>query len=333
MKRSTLLKAIIICAVAVAILAAGIIILKNQDDQQYAEKRSEMSDGFGQLKTVAYHGNTYREKPAVTKILIAGIDKVDDSDDSIRNQYRNGGQADFLMLLAIDHTDKVIHQLQIDRDTMADVTVLGTFGNETGTRTLQICLSHGFGKTPEDNARYTLRAVQNLLDGLELDGYYMIPYSAVPVLNDALGGVTVNIGFDMTGVHPGWTEGSTVTLRGREAEDFVRSRMTVGAGTNEERMVRQNEFMQKAIAQMNRKIKNDLGFGESLLARLQSIATTNFSQKRLTEELSKAYAYEVLPVDHPEGEYGIGEDGFMEFHMREGAATEWVLEHLYTKVE
>ncbi len=333
MKRATLLKAVIICVIAVAILVTGIIILKNQDDQQYAEKRGEMSDGFGQLKTVAYHGNTYREKPAVTKILIAGIDKVDDSDDSIRNQYRNGGQADFLMLLAIDHTDKVIHQLQIDRDTMADVTVLGTFGNETGTRTLQICLSHGFGKTPEDNARYTLRAVQNLLDGLELDGYYIIPYSAVPVLNDALGGVTVNIGFDMTGVHPGWTEGSTVTLRGREAEDFVRSRMTVGAGTNEERMVRQNEFMQKAIAQLNRKIKNDLGFGESLLDRLQSIATTNFSQKRLTEELSKAYAYEVLPVDHPEGEYGIGEDGFMEFHMREGAATEWVLEHLYTKVE
>ena len=42
---------------------------------------------------------------------------------------------------------------------------------------------------------------------------------------------------------------------------------------------------------------------------------------------------ETLAVDHPEGEYAIGEDGFMEFHMREGAATEWVLEHLYTKVE
>jgi LCP family protein required for cell wall assembly len=266
-------------------------------------------------------------------LLIAGIDKVDDSTDSLRNQYRNGGQADFLMLLAIDHTDKVIHQLQIDRDTMTEVAVLGTFGNETGTRILQICLSHGFGKTPEDNAKYTMRAVQNLLDGLELDGYYMIPYSAVPVINDALGGVTVNIAFDMTSVHPEWKQGTTVTLHGGEAEDFVRSRMTVGAGTNEERMVRQNEFMQKAVARMNSRIKDDLGFGESLLKQLQSLSESNFSQKRLTEEMGKAYDYEVLPVDHPEGTYAVGADGFMEFHMREGAATEWVLQHLYTKVE
>lgn len=325
--------AAIAIAVAAVILVVGLILLKQNDDSQYRESRGQMSDGFGQLKTVEYKGSTYREKPAITTLLIAGIDKVDDGSDSMQNRYRNGGQADFLMLIAIDHTDKVIHQLQIDRDTMTDVAVLGTFGNETGTRVLQICLSHGFGKTPEDNARYTMRAVQNLLDGLELDGYYMIPYSAVPVFNDALGGVKVDIAFDMTSVHPEWTEGATVTLHGREAEEFVRSRMTVGAGTNEERMIRQNEYMQKAVSQMNRMIKDDLGFGESLLAKLQSLATTNFTPKRLTEELGKAYDYEVLAIDHPEGEYAVGEDGFMEFHMKEGAATEWVLAHLYTKVE
>ena len=307
--------------------------LQKAEQDQYTETRGTMTDGFGQLKTVEYQGITYREKPAVTTILIAGIDKVDDSTDSIRNQYRNGGQADFLMLVAIDHTDKKIHLLQIDRDTMTDVAVLGMFGNEVGTRVLQICLAHGFGKTPEDNARYTMQAVQNLLGGVELDGYYMISYSAVPVLNDALGGVTVNIAFDMTNVHSEWTEGSVVTLHGKEAEEFVRSRMTVGAGTNEERMIRQNEFMQKAIVQMNQKISADLGFGESLLKQLQSIATSNFSQKRLTDELTSAYNYEVLPVDHPEGEYAVGEDGFMEFHMKEGAAAEWVLEHLYTEMK
>ena len=333
MRRRTWIKALLFSAAAAIVLVAVILILQKADQDQYTEKRGMMTEGFGQLKTVEYHGITYREKPAVTTILIAGIDKVDDSNESILNRYRSGGQADFLVLIAIDHTDKVIHQLQIDRDTMTEVAVLGTFGNETGTRILQICLSHGFGKTPEDNAKYTMRAVRNLLDGLELDGYYMIPYSAVPVLNDALGGVTVNVAFDMTNVHPQWTQGSTVTLHGKEAEVFVRSRMTVGAGTNEERMVRQNEFMQKAVAQMNRKMADDLGFGESLLEKLQTIAESNFSVKRLAEELSKAYAYEVLPVDHPEGEYAVGEDGFMEFHMKEGAATAWVLEHLYTKVE
>ena len=333
MRRRTFLKAGIITACVLALLILALILLRNADRERYRETRGEMSDGFGQLQTVEWKGGTWREKPAVTTILVAGIDKTDDSRETVSNEYRNGGQADFLLLVAIDHTDKKIHQLQIDRDTMADVTTLGIFGNETGTKSMQICLAHAYGKTPKDNARNTIRAVQNLLEGIQVDGYYIVDYSSVPVLNDTLGGVTVKIPTDMTAVNPAWTAGKQVTLRGAEAETFVRTRKALGDEDNINRMARQNEFMQKAIAQMNRKIKNDLGFGESLLARLQSIATTNFSQKRLTEELSKAYAYEVLPVDHPEGEYGIGEDGFMEFHMREGAATEWVLEHLYTKVE
>ena len=333
MRKGTILKAGLITLCALAVLVAGLLILRQQEADQYQEKRGEMSEGFGQLKTVTWKGETYREKPAVTTLLFAGIDKVDDSTDTTANAYRNGGQADFLLLMAIDHTDKQIHQLQIDRDTMTDVVTLGMFGNETGTRNMQICLAHSYGKTPLDNAQYTIRAVQNLLDGLEIDGYYIMSYSAIPALNDALGGVTVHLDYDMIPVHENWTKGSTVTLHGKEAEDFVRARMTVGAGTNEERMVRQNEFMQQAIAQLNRKIKADLEFGESLLKQLQDVSVTNMSVKRLEQELSKAYNYEVLAVDHPAGEYKKGDDGFTEFHMRDGAAVEWVLENIYTKQE
>ena len=152
---------------------------------------------------------------------------------------------------------------------MTEVDILGVFGNEVGTRILQICLAHSFGATPADNAKYTVRAVQNLLGGLAIDGYYMIDYSSVPVINDALGGVPVDIAFDMTSVNPAWTEGSTVTLRGQEAEAFVWARKTVGAGTNEERMIRQNEFMNSAIALLNSRLSEDLGFGEEFLNMLQ----------------------------------------------------------------
>ena len=107
--------------------------------------------------------------------------------------------------------------------------------------------------------------------------------------------------------------------------------MNVGAGTNEERMVRQNEFMRSAIQCMNKKISADAGFGEALLTQLQNLSTSNMTTKRLAEELLKSHNYEVLPVEHPEGEYMLGKDGFMEFHMKEGAAVEWVLEHMYSR--
>ncbi len=332
MKR-TWIKAVIISLIGVALLVTAVILLNNSENAAYQSKRGEMSTGFGQLKVVEWNGVKYREKPKITTILLCGIDKPDAVENADANDYRNGGQADFIMLVAIDHTDKKIYRLQIDRDTMTDIDILGVFGNEVGTRVEQICLAHSFGATPEDNAKYTVRAVQNLLGGKEVDGYYMIDYAAMPTLNDALGGVEVRMDFDMTSVNPAWTKGSKVTLHGKEAETFVRSRMTIGAGTNKERMVRQAEFMTKAIAKMKGRVANDLSFGEGLLTTLSAVSVSNMPQKRLVNELNESYKYETLPVDHPEGEYTIGEDGFVEFHMRENAAIEWVFEHLYTRVE
>ena len=96
-------------------------------------------------------------------------------------------------------------------------------------------------------------------------------------------------------------------------------------------MVRQGAFMRSAVSVMNDRIAADPAFGESLLSTLQDVAVTNFTAKRLAEELNAAHGFEILPIDHPEGEYALGEDGFMEFRMRDGAAVEWVLNHLYTK--
>ena len=152
-KKQLWIRALIICGVAVVLFAAVLLILRNQDQARHAETREKMSEGFGQLRTVEVDGITYREKPAVTTLLLVGIDQPADAvNTNVSKSYRSGGQADFILLLAIDHTDRKIHQLQIDRDTMTEVDVLGVFGNEVGTRILQICLAHSFGETPQDNA-------------------------------------------------------------------------------------------------------------------------------------------------------------------------------------
>lgn len=332
MKRKTLLTSVLLILLALAVLGTSLYFINKQDKDKYTESRNEMSEGFGQLKRITMDGVTYREKPAVTTLLVVGIDKTQNKEEQPDENYRNGGQADFIMLIAIDHTDKKIHQLQIDRDTMAEIDILGIFGNEVGTRTEQICLSHSFGETPEDNAKYTVKAVERILNGLEIDGYYMIDYSAVSVINDALGGVEVNMDFDMTNINPEWIKGSKITLHGKEAEEFIRSRMTIGEGTNEERMVRQNEFMKNAISMLKKKTTEDIGFTETLLEKLRKLSTTNMSSKRLSDEVYKSRNYIVTDVERPEGEYTIGDDGYVEFHMKEGSAVQWVLHHLYTKV-
>lgn len=333
MKKNTIAKSGLLILLALALLGTGLYFINRQEKNDYAEARSEMSEGFGQLKRIKWDDVTYREKPAVTTLLVVGIDKAQSKEEKPDENFRNGGQADFIMLIAIDHTDKKIHQLQIDRDTMAEIDILGIFGNEVGTRTEQICLSHSFGETPEDNAKYTVKAVERILNGLEIDGYYMIDYSSVGVINDALGGVKVNIDFDMTSINQAWTKGSEITLHGKEAEEFVRSRMTIGEGTNEERMVRQNEFMKNAISMLKKKASEDISFTETLLEQLRKLSTTNITSKRLSEEVYKSRNYIVEDVEYLEGEYITGSDGYIEFHMKEGSAVQWVLKHLYTKIE
>ena len=153
------------------------------------------------------------------------------------------------------------------------------------------------------------------------------------LINEMLGGVEVNIEYDMTSINPEWTIGSKAVLKGKEAEEFVRSRMTVGKGTNEERMVRQNEFMKNAVQKMKDKIQENTSFADTFLNSLRTYSSTNISNKVIADEVYKSRDYMVMSIDHPEGEYTIGKDGFTEFHMKDGAAVQWVLKHLYTRID
>ena len=323
---------------AVSLVTAGVIFyllftLTNQTwakQYQHPEIRETGNQDFMDEGIGEWNGERYRKKPALTTILLAGIDRDGTETSSPRVNYRNGGQADFLTLLAIDHGEKKIHQLQIDRDTMTEVMILGVDGNETGTRELQICLAHSFGATPEDNARYTVRAVRTLLNDLEIDGYYMVDYSAVPVLADTLEGVPVTIPEDMTQINPEWYKGHTITLKGKNAETFVRTRKSIGSGTNAERMQRQNVFMRSVIDRIYQKLSETADFASELVSTSQSIAVTDMTKQRLLEEINEARSYEILPAECLPGHYEQDANGFVEFYPDEGCVTEWIMDHLYS---
>ncbi len=337
--KSALLRAALLCLACALILAGGLRLLDWAQQKEYREGRGSGTTEFMQSSDVIYQGVRYRKTPNVSVLLIAGIDLDGNRAGVSTSRYRSGGQADFLLLLAVDHTHRQIHQLQIDRDTMADVTVLSVYGRETGKRRLQICLAHSYGATKEDQAKYTVRAVRGLMnsgnDGLGMDlavdGYYMFDYTAIPSLNDALGGVTVTIPEDMTSVDAEWTEGSVVTLQGKKAETFVRTRQTVGEGTNRERMSRQSIYMDSMIRRMHELVSDDKGFATHLLSKLKKDAVTDLSDQQLVQEINEASAYEVLPVEYLEGTYGTDDGGFVTFEMKENSAFEWILKHLYTK--
>ena len=81
-----------------------------------------------------------------------------------------------------------------------------------------------------------------LLLGESIDFYVAMNMDGISELNDLAGGVTVTLEDDFSSIDPAMTKGTTLTLHGDQAETFVRSRMTVGDGTNASRMERQEAF-------------------------------------------------------------------------------------------
>ena len=178
-RRETALRFVILLAAAAVLIIGFYYAGRWLENREYREERQQMSADFGLLPVRSYQGKTYLRRPEVTTLLLMGVDRHAEEESS---GYRRGGQADFLMLLALDHRNKTVRQLQIDRDAMTDVPVVGVLGNDAGTRYMQVCLAHGYGTDEEARCRHAVQAVSNLLSGEEIPLYMAVRLDAVAAL-------------------------------------------------------------------------------------------------------------------------------------------------------
>ncbi len=83
---------------------------------------------------------------------------------------------------------------------------------------------------------------------------------AVPIINDAVGGVTVTVLDDMTSADPALEKGAEVTLQGKQALTYVRTRRGLDDSTNLHRMERQRQYMGELYKGLINKLSGDDGF-------------------------------------------------------------------------
>ena len=281
-------------------------------------------------ETIEVNGIPYGQTANLTSILLMGIDRAS---GVAASGIRNGGQADFLRLVVIDSGAGTISQIEIDRDTMTPITILGVLGNRSGVRTAQVCLAHSFGDGGAQSCELTVEAISNLLMGVQIDHYIAMNMDGISVLNDWVGGITVTLEDDFSALDPTMAAGTTLTLTGEQAELYVRSRMNIGVGTNEARMQRQESY----ISQLTEQVSDKLGEGKeeagALYDALESYLTTDMSRGRIINLLWNAREYTRMPPLEPDGNHEIGSDGFMEFHADNDALEAMVLDLFYTKIQ
>lgn len=332
------------------------------------------ADTFSFLPSRTEDGKKYLARPStdLTTMLLIGYDHYDNGqiNEEATTAYHLGGQSDFLLLVVFDHANRQIHQLQFDRDTMTQIKTVNINGQDAGTRKMQICLSHAYGRSREENNRNTVWAVENLMkisganDGAQIDCYISMDISGINKLNELVGGVTVTIpNDDLIAIDPTLKGGETVTLTGMQAEYFTRYRYNTTEPTNEARMGRQRIYMDSLESQLTDMLRADINTVNRLLNGMGLVidrsntldagfgftvedypgaSTTdaeghylmaNIGVDELAVLAAKVLDYELLPVETLEGEHSLADDGYIRYDLKTGCALEWTLNVFYTPVE
>ena len=319
---------VMVLIAAVVFIALFIIGTKWEDSLQPTETRGDLNARFAEDTDITVDGVGYRLKKNLSAVLVMGIDRTSQSE--IKG-YRNGGQADFLQVVITHKSTNTLTLLPIDRNTIADVIMVDVFGREAGVRKTQINLSHGYGDGKKQSCERTLWAVKNLLWNVPIEDYIAVNMDGIAALNDLCGGVTLTMDEDLTQVDPGFELGATITMTGAQAEKYTRARMSVGQGTNEERMRRQSVYISALVDQMKTKLRQK-NFVGRLFDDMEPYTQTSMNRGEFVNRVWEARDLEVVSVDIP-GEHILDEWGFEAFYPDEDALRDIVLTLFYDKIQ
>ncbi len=288
---------------------------------------SEFSGDNTLATTFTYNGEEYVLKDGIETVLILGLDKFEGEFDS--TAYNNDKQSDFMMLLVIDNYNRKFTAIHINRDTTVDMNVLGLAGNKVGTVNKQIALAHTYGNGKEVSCRNASDAVSNLLFGIKINHYISVPMDAVPVFNDLVGGVEVEVLDDFTGIDDSLVKGEKITLTGEQALKYVRSRQGMEDSTNQARMARQRQYITALYEKTVEKSKNDEAFVVDASTKMSDYLVSNYTVTRLQELFNKVSEYRFTEICYLDGESAVVDD-LMEFTVDEDSLKKLVAELFYS---
>lgn len=297
----------------------------------YEKKHGNFSEETTADRFIEHNGVKYELKDGIETFIVIGLDKTSDYDGA-SDSYNNDKQADFIMLFVIDDKAKTITPIHINRDTIAEMNVLGLNGNPVGTVKKQIALSFNYGNGEKLSCHNTMDSVSNLLLGMKIHHYAAVTMDGVPVYNDLVGGVTVEVLDDFTGIDKTLVKGETVTLSGRQALTYVRSREGLEDNTNTARMVRQRQYLTALREKTVEKIEGDAEFAAKLVVKMSEHLISDRSVNQMQELLNKFSSYTFNETLQLEGESKVGEQ-YMEFYPDEDSIKDAVTRAFYQKSE
>ncbi len=250
---------------------------KNLKTRVTANSESE-DDDVGLF--VTYNGKKYQYNEDVINFLCLGIDKetpIESRREAENLANGSAGLADAIILVSINVESGKIRFLAIPRDTVTTVKVVGEGGKFIEEVRQQITLQHAYGQNATQACELMIEAVSKLLYQIPIQRYCSINLAAIPILNDAIGGVDVQVLEDVTGGARTYHAGETVHLEGDMAREYIQARDCSVDGSSIGRLNRQKQYITNYFAKAKEVIKSDVSLPLTVFNSLQEDMCTNIT--------------------------------------------------------
>ena len=255
------------------------ILVERVNELDEAPKKSDT--GRYQGDTITYNGQKYRYNDNLINILVMGIDDyrlgLDNTSDI--NPY----QADTIIVGTVDAVKKTVSFLSVPRDTVTDIKVLDINDQTASKRKGPIAIQHSFGSQGDKTNEAVVETVSELLYNVPIYRYVAVDISAIPDINDSLGGITVDITEDLTKWNLSMKEGTKdYLLKGNDAVIFVARRDTAIDDSAMGRMKRQVQYLKKLFPAFKAMTAQNLTYPITLYNKEADKVSTNLSIDEMT---------------------------------------------------
>lgn len=331
-KKRIRLAIIIASAIVVLILAIGaavVFAIQSGNAALHQEATdvqvSEEADSSDAGKTVSYNGHTYQLNENIVSLCVMGYDRDAQTGEG------QAGQADAIMVLAIDTESGKVTAIGIPRDSMVPVDV---FAGESylGQQTQQICLQYGYGDGEGQSAQLTTDTVSRVLYNMPMSYYFALNMQGIVALNDAIGGVSLTPIQSIPGTDI--VKGKPAFLYGQDALKYVQWRDTSVDGSSLDRQARQVQYVQEFTSDALAVAKGDVGMFLNLYNTLGDYSVTNLGINEYSYLISTLLNKNLSSVDVVTLDGTMDTSGeYNKFYLDSTSVYETVLSVYYNQID
>ncbi|MGN0435020.1 MAG: LCP family protein [Wujia sp.] len=343
----TILKIAVIITFVVLLAVAGVtiyVLLGNKEDNSadgQTEQTNQNNNDIAispssevekwQEGDIRYKDKLYRYNDQIKTYLFMGIDSkgpVAEAENSI-----SGGQSDAMFLLVEDPLKEKLSVIAINRNTMTPIDVYYEDGTYNGRFTFQICLQHAYGDGKWISCERSVEAVSRLFYNIPISGYLSLNMDGISLMNDALGGVTLEVLEDMSDEQQGieLKKGETVTLFGSAATLYLRGRSLDTFNSASARLERQQQYLLALAAKLKETANDNKKLLLNAYNEVEDYVVNSVDFAELIDETS-GYSFDSSDMYSIPGEMKMGER-FEEYYVDEEALYDLIIQVFYVEVE